>query len=70
MRPNEKATRQLRRPFLQGRNVLTEVFQTVKTFWRNLMGRKRGVSRNFCEISLFVFNYLGNRLTTLLCTSF
>src|ERR1700694_5636452 len=25
--------------------------KAVRTFWRNLMSRKRGVSRNFCEIS-------------------
>jgi hypothetical protein len=40
---NEKATQQLRRPFLQGRIVPTEA-NSVKTLWRNLMSGKRGVS--------------------------
>ena len=41
--------------FFQGRIVLTEI-KTVKTFWRNLMSLKRGVSRNISEISSFIFN--------------
>jgi hypothetical protein len=41
----------------QGRIVPTEV-KAVKTFWRNLMGRKTGVSRNFYEINIFIFNSL------------
>jgi hypothetical protein len=47
--------------FFQGRIVLTEI-KTVKTFWRNLMSLKRGVSRNISEINTFIFNYLENRL--------
>jgi len=31
---------------------------SVKTFWRNLMSRKTGVSREFSEINVFVFSYL------------
>jgi hypothetical protein len=44
--------------------------KSVKTFWRNLMSRKRGVSRNFWEINIFVFNNLQNRLTELGTDSF
>jgi hypothetical protein len=44
--------------------------KSVKTFWRNLMSRKRGVSRNFWEINIFVFNNLQNRLTELDVDSF
>ena len=47
--------------FFQGRIVPTEI-KTVKTFWRNLMSPKRGVSRNISEINAFIFNDLGNRL--------
>ena len=47
--------------FFQGRIVPTEI-KTVKTFWRNLMSLKRGVSRNISEINTFIFNDLGNRL--------
>ena len=47
--------------FFQGRIVLTEI-KTVKTFWRNLMSPKRGVSRNISEINIFRFNDLQNRL--------
>jgi len=36
--------------FFQGRIVPTELSKTVKTFWKNLMSRKSGVSRNFWEI--------------------
>jgi hypothetical protein len=43
---NEKAARQLGWPFLSRENS-SNGDQTVKTFWRNLMSRKRGVSRNF-----------------------
>jgi len=42
---NEKAARQLGQPFLSRENS-SNGDQTVKTFWRNLMSRKRGVSRN------------------------
>src|SRR5580704_17734032 len=51
-----------RRPFLSRENS-SNGDSTVKTFWRNLMSRKRGVSRNFCEINGFSFNSLENRLT-------
>jgi hypothetical protein len=61
-RTNEKAARQRDGLFFQGRIVPTEV-KTVKTFWRNLMGGKSGVSRNFWEINIFIFNYLDKRLT-------
>jgi hypothetical protein len=47
--------------FFQGRIVLTEI-KTVKTFWRNLMSLKRGVSRNISEINTFIVNELENRL--------
>jgi hypothetical protein len=33
----------------------------VKTFLRNLMSRKTGVSSNFSEINAFVFNNLHNQ---------
>jgi hypothetical protein len=33
----------------------------VKTFWRNLMSRKTGVSRDFYEINPFIFSYLQNQ---------
>jgi hypothetical protein len=61
---NEKAARQLRRPFLQGRIVPTEA-NSVKTLWRNLMSVKRGVSINFWEINMFVFSSLQKRSTWL-----
>jgi hypothetical protein len=35
---------------------------SVKTFWRNLMGRKRRVSRDFYELNAFIFNNLLNKL--------
>jgi hypothetical protein len=57
------------RPSLLGRIVPTGQ-KTVKTFWQNLMSRKRGVSRNFWEINIFVFNKLENRLTELFGDSF
>jgi hypothetical protein len=44
--------------------------KTVKTFWRNLMSPKRGVSRNFWEINIFAFNNLRNRLIGLWAGSF
>jgi hypothetical protein len=58
---NEKATRQLGQPFLSRENS-SNGDQTVKTFWRNLMSLKRGVSRNISEINAFIFNALQNRL--------
>ena len=61
---NEKATRQLGRPFLSRENS-SNGDQTVKTFWRNLMSRKRGVSSNISEINIFIFNELENRLINL-----
>jgi hypothetical protein len=50
------------RPFLSRENS-SNGGKTVKTFWRNLMGGKSGVSRNFWEINIFIFNYLDKRLT-------
>src|ERR1700722_13100123 len=35
--------------------------KAVKTFWRNLMSLKTGVSSDFCEINAFVFNGLQNQ---------
>jgi hypothetical protein len=58
---NEKATRQRGRPLLQGRIVPTEGRNSVKTFWRNLMSQKTGVSSNFWEINVFIFNHLHKR---------
>src|ERR1700691_1114437 len=58
---NEKATRQLGQPFLSRENS-SNGDQTVKTFWRNLMSLKRGVSRNISEINSFIFSDLQNRL--------
>jgi len=43
---NEKATRQKAAFSLRENSSNGSVF-TVKTFWRNLMSRKSGVSRNF-----------------------
>src|SRR5580704_7276296 len=59
---NEKATRQLGQPFLSRENSSNGDAKTVKTFWRNLMSRKRAVSRNISEINLFIFCSLRNRL--------
>src|ERR1700690_144418 len=63
-RQNEKATLAKGRPLLLGRIVPTGQ-KSVKTFWRNLMSRKRGSSRDFWEINTFVFYHLENRLTGL-----
>lgn len=63
-RINEKAARQRGRPSLQGRIVPTEGVCSVKTFWRNLMSPKSGVSRDFWELNTFIFNVLQNVLTT------
>jgi hypothetical protein len=41
-------------PFLQGRIVPTEASVSVKTFCRNLMSPKTGVSSDFYEINAFV----------------
>ena len=51
------------RPSLQGRIVPTEALDSVKTFCRNLMSRKTGVSSDFSEINVFIFNDLQNRST-------
>ena len=51
------------RPFLQGRIVPTEAIDSVKTFCRNLMSLKTGVSSDFWEINAFIFNNLRNALT-------
>ncbi|HEY7404122.1 MAG TPA: hypothetical protein VIB39_11415, partial [Candidatus Angelobacter sp.] len=32
--------------------------KTIRTFWRNLIGRRKAVSRNFSRINAFVFNHL------------
>jgi hypothetical protein len=53
----EKATRQLGWLFLSRENS-SNGGQPVKTFWRNLMSRKRGVSRVFWEINIFIINDL------------
>jgi hypothetical protein len=37
----------------------------VKTFWRNLMSRKTGVSSDFYEINPFIFSYLQNKSLSL-----
>jgi hypothetical protein len=58
---NEKAARQLGQPSLSRENS-SNGDQAVKTFWRNLMRPKRGVSRNISQINAFIFNDLKNRL--------
>jgi hypothetical protein len=59
--PNEKATRQ--KAAFSSRENSSNGGKAVKTFWRNLMSQKRGVSRNFWEININLFNNLQNRLT-------
>lgn len=56
---NEKATRQLGWPSLSRENS-SNGDQAVKTFWRNLKSRKRGVSSYISEINVFIFNELAN----------
>src|SRR5882672_12548745 len=60
---NEKAARQRDGLFFQGRIVLTSSKKTIRTFWRNLIGRRKAVSRNFWRINAFVFNNLINMST-------
>jgi hypothetical protein len=50
-------------PFLQGRIVPTEASDSVKTFCRNLMSLKTGVSSDFSEINAFVFFNLQTEAT-------
>jgi hypothetical protein len=60
---NKKAARQRDGLFFQGRIVPTEVQKTIRTFYKNLMGRGKAVSRNFSRISTFIFNNLAKQLT-------
>jgi hypothetical protein len=55
---NEKAVRQLDGLLFQGRIVPTEFEKAIRTFWRNLIGQRKAVSRNFSRINVFVFNNL------------
>jgi hypothetical protein len=48
-------------PLLQGRIVPTELENPSKLSATNLMSLKTGVSRDFCEINVFVFNDLQNQ---------
>src|SRR5579863_763474 len=64
LRPFERLRRKRKghpatgRPSLQGRIVPTEAIDSVKTFCRNLMSLKTGVSSDFWEINAFIFNKL------------
>jgi hypothetical protein len=49
-------------PLLQGRIVPTELENPSKLSATNLMSPKTGVSRDFCEINVFVFNSLQKEL--------
>jgi hypothetical protein len=49
-------------PLLQGRIVPTELENPSKLSATNLMSLKTGVSRDFYEINVFVFNDLQNQL--------
>ena len=42
-------------------NSSNGALKSVKTFCANLMSPKTGVSRDFCEINVFVFNDLQNQ---------
>jgi hypothetical protein len=44
-------------------NSSNGALKSVKTFCANLMSLKTGVSRDFCEINVFVFSGLQNQLT-------
>jgi hypothetical protein len=57
LRKNEKTALAMSGLFFLGRIVPTEVC-TVRTFWRNLMSRVNGVSRDFSRISPFIINHL------------
>src|SRR6266704_1004446 len=59
----KKATRQHGQPFLSRENSSNGGGSSVKTFWRNLMSRKSGVSRNFWRINIFVFSHLRDAST-------
>jgi hypothetical protein len=50
--------------FFQGRIVPTEGVSSVKTFWRNLMSLKSGVSSDFWELNMFIFNNIQTALTS------
>jgi hypothetical protein len=46
-------------------NSSNGALKSVKTFCANLMSLKTGVSRDFCEINVFVFNELQNQSISL-----
>jgi hypothetical protein len=55
---NEKATRQLGRPFLSRENSSNGSQKSIRTFWRNLMSRKSEVSSKISDLNSLVFNNL------------